>query len=65
MATATGLLGTLAAYTGQMVRLSDLLSNKESAFYNMNHAVRAEDFEAGDVAAVEELKAPTPGQAEK
>ncbi len=65
MATASGLLGTLAAYTGQMVRMSDLLTNQESPFYNMNHAVRAEDFETGDVATVPEGKAAVPGQPEK
>jgi hypothetical protein len=65
MATASGLIGTLAAYTGQMVRMSDLLTNKESPFYNMNYSVRAEDFEKGDVAMVEEFKAAVPGKPEK
>jgi hypothetical protein len=65
MATATGLLGTFAAYTGQMVRMSDLLTNTESPFYNMNYAVRAEDFEKGDIASIEEFKAAVPGQPEK
>ncbi len=65
LATATGMMGTLAAYTGQMVRMSDLLTNTESPFYNMNHAVRAEDFEKGDVTAVEEGRAAVPGAPEK
>ena len=66
MATASGMIGTLAAYTGQMVRMSDILTNKESPFYNMNYAVRAEDFEKGaDVAPIEECKAAVPGQPEK
>jgi predicted dehydrogenase len=65
MATASGILGTLAAYSGQMVRMSDLLTNKESAFYNMNGAVRAEDFEKGDVAMPEEGRAAVPGGPEK
>ena len=47
-----------------MVRLSDLLTNKESPFYNMNYAVRAEDFEKGDVALIEEGKAAVPGKPE-
>lgn len=64
MATASGLLGTLAAYTGQMVRLSDLLTNQESPFYNMNYAVRAEDFEKGDIATQTEFKAAVPGKPE-
>lgn len=64
MATASGLLGTLAAYTGQMVRMDDLLKNKESPFYNMNYTIRAEDFEKGDVAMVEEFKGAVPGKPE-
>lgn len=65
MATASGLLGTLAAYTGQMVRMSDLLTNKESTFYNMNHKIRPEDFEKGDIPSIEEGKPMVPGQPEK
>jgi len=65
MATASGLLGTLAAYTGQMVRMSDLLENKESPFYSMNYPLRPEDFEKGDVAMVEEFKGAVPGKPEK
>ena len=64
MATATGLMGTLAAYSGQMVRLSDLLTNTDSPFYNMNWSVRAEDFDKGDVAKVEEGKGAVPGKPE-
>ena len=65
MATASGMLGTLAAYTGQMVRMSDLLENKESPFYNMNNPLRAEDFEkGGDVTMVEEFKGAVPGKPE-
>lgn len=65
MATASGMLGTLAAYTGQMVRMSDLLTNAESPFYNMNFKIRAEDFEKGDIPAIEEGKPMVPGQPEK
>ena len=65
MATATGLLGTLAAYSGQMVRMSDLLTNAESPFYNMNHPVKAEDFEGGSVTMPDEGKPAVPGQPEK
>ena len=64
MATATGLMGTLAAYSGQMVRMSDLLTNTDSPFYNMNWSVRAEDFDKGDVAKVEEGKGAVPGKPE-
>ncbi len=65
MATASGMLGTLAAYTGQMVRMSDLLKNTESPFYNMNFKIRAEDFEKGDIPALEEGRPMVPGQPEK
>ena len=65
MATASGMLGTLAAYTGQMVRMSDLLKNTESPFYNMNFKIRAEDFEKGDISALEEGRPMVPGQPEK
>lgn len=65
MATATGLLGTLAAYSGQMVRMSDLLTNAESPFYNMNHPVKAEDFEGDSVTMPDEGKPAVPGQPEK
>ena len=65
MGTASGMLGTLAAYTGQMVRMSDLLENKESPFYNMNYTLRAEDFEQpGDVKMAEEFKGAVPGKPE-
>jgi len=64
MATASGILGTLAAYTGQMVRMSDLIENKESPFFAMNHPVTAEDFEKGDVPMVPEFKAAVPGKPE-
>ncbi len=64
MATATTLMGTLSAYSGRAVRMSDLLTNTESEFYNMNYALRAEDFERGDdVVLPEEGKSAIPGVA--
>ncbi len=64
MATATTMMGTLAAYTGRTVRMSDLLTNTESEFYNMNYAPRAEDFEkAEDVVLPAEGLGPVPGKA--
>lgn len=62
MATATALCGTLAAYTGQMVRMADLLTNKESPFYSMNYALRAEHFEGGDLPGASQVA--KPGKAE-
>jgi predicted dehydrogenase len=67
MATATGVLGTIAAYTGQMVRMSDLLENEQSPFYSWKNAVSPEDFESGSVPELPEGKtaAPVPGSPEK
>lgn len=48
MATATTVMGTLAAYTGRMVLLNDLLSNEASDFYAWKHPLQPEDFERGD-----------------
>ncbi len=44
-ATGSAVIGRLSAYTGQTVRLSDILTNKESPFYNMNFKPSALDFE--------------------
>ena len=64
MATATTMMGVLAAYTGQTVRMSDILTNEQSAFYNMNNAFTALDFESGkDVPLPKEGVAPVPGKA--
>jgi len=62
-ATAAGIMGRLSAYTGQVVRMSDILTNKESSFYNMSAKPAAIDFEgAADVAIPEENVAPRPGK---
>lgn len=61
--TTAGIMGRLSAYTGQVVRMSDLLTNKESAFYNMNFKPAAMDFEgAADVELPEEELVPKPGK---
>jgi predicted dehydrogenase len=63
MATATAIIGRLSAYTGQVVRMSDILTNKDSSFYNMNFKPTALDFEgAADVVLPEENVAPKPGK---
>jgi myo-inositol 2-dehydrogenase/D-chiro-inositol 1-dehydrogenase len=62
MATATTIMGTLACYTGQTVRMSDLLTNDKSAFYTMNNPFLPEDFEKGDVPLPKEFEAPVPGK---
>ncbi len=63
MSTATTMMGVLAAYTGNTVRMSDLLENQQSAFYTMNNPFTALDFESGaDVPLPPEGVAPVPGK---
>jgi len=64
MSTATTLMGTFSAYSGRTVRLSDLLTNVESEFYNMNATFTAADFErTDDIPMPAEGAAPVPGKA--
>jgi myo-inositol 2-dehydrogenase/D-chiro-inositol 1-dehydrogenase len=64
MSTATTIMGTLSAYSGRTVRMSDLLENKESEFYSMNSAFTAADFERGtDIPMPAEGVAAVPGKA--
>jgi len=56
-------MGRLSAYTGQVVRMSDILTNKDSPFYTMNFKPAALDFEgSADVVLPEEGVAPRPGK---
>jgi hypothetical protein len=48
MSTASTMMGTFSAYTGRTVRMSDLLTNTDSEFYNMNAGFTAADFERTD-----------------
>lgn len=62
MSTATAIIGRLSAYTGLTVRMSDILENRNSEFYDLACAPSAEAFEAdGDVALPAENSAPLPG----
>lgn len=54
--------GRIAAYTGAMVRIADLLGREESPFYNLNLSPKAEDFLNGTVVAPQEGVAPIPGE---
>ena len=65
MSTASTLIGTLSAYTGKVVKMSDVLTDKASPFYDgWNNKITPEMFEgADDVPMVEEGVAPLPGQA--
>lgn len=50
MSTACAIIARISAYTGQIVRMSDILENKDSAFYNMNCSPSPYDFEKdGDI----------------
>ena len=65
-ATASAVIGRISAYTGQTVRLSDILTNKESPFYDMNFKPSALDFEgAADITLPEEGVVNLPGKAGK
>lgn len=62
-ATMTAIMGRISAYTGQLVRWSDLMSRKESAHYNLTLKPTAEDFETGEVEAPPDDVVPIPGKA--
>ncbi len=61
--TLTGLMGRISAYTGQLVRWSDLTTNKESQWYNLALSPSAADFESGKVVAPKDNVVPVPGEA--
>lgn len=48
-ATLCAIGGRISAYTGKLVRWSDLTTNTDSEFYNLTLAPSAIDFERGDV----------------
>lgn len=60
-ATATAVMGRISAYTGELVRWSDLMENKKSPHYSMTLEPKAKDFEKGSVKLPEENQAPVPG----
>lgn len=60
--TLVAIMGRISAYTGELVRWSDLISNDKSPFYNLTCTPTALDFEKGDVKAPEEVP-PVPGKA--
>ena len=61
--TACAIIGRLSAYTGRTIRLSDIIDNDKSEFFNMACKPAAIDFEAaGDVELPAENTAPLPGK---
>jgi myo-inositol 2-dehydrogenase / D-chiro-inositol 1-dehydrogenase len=62
-ATATAIMGRIAAYTGQLVRWSDLMTDDKSPFFNLCVSPTADDFEKGAVTAPKDDVVPVPGAA--
>ncbi len=62
-ATMAAIMGRISAYTGQIVRWSDVAENEESEWYNFALSPSAEAFEEGEVELPEEEVAPVPGRA--
>jgi len=64
MSTACAIIGRISAYTGQTIRMSDIIDNANSPYYNLVCKPTWQDFEAGDVAMPEygDDQAPLPGK---
>jgi predicted dehydrogenase len=60
--TAVGIMGRISAYTGGIVRWSDLMTNESSPLYNLACSPSAADFEKGEIKLPEEVP-PVPGTA--
>lgn len=63
--TMTAIMGRISAYTGKLVRWSDLTENKESPWYNLTLKPSAEDFEKGEVVAPPDDVVAVPGTGER
>jgi myo-inositol 2-dehydrogenase / D-chiro-inositol 1-dehydrogenase len=61
--TLTAIMGRISAYTGQLVRWSDLTTNTGSPWYNLSLTPSAADFESGTVVAPKDDVCPVPGEA--
>ena len=59
--TLTAIMGRISAYTGQIVRWSDLIEKADSQWYNLTLKPTAEDFEKGEVVAPPDDVVPVPG----
>ena len=60
--TLTAIMGRISAYTGQIVKWSDLTENQDSPLYNLRLSPSAEDFEKGEVKAPKDDVFPVPGK---
>jgi len=61
--TMVAIMGRISAYTGQIVRWSDLTKNTNSPWYNLTLSPTPADFETGAVTAPPENSIPLPGEA--
>jgi predicted dehydrogenase len=61
--TMVAIMGRISAYTGQIVRWSDLTKNTNNPWYNLRLTPTAQDFEQGNVVAPKENVIPIPGEA--
>jgi hypothetical protein len=60
--TLVAIMGRISAYTGDLVRWSDIANNEKSPFYQLVCTPTAADFEKGDVRMPPEVP-PIPGKA--
>ncbi len=60
--TLTAIMGRFSAYTGELVRWSDVAENQSSPWYNLTLTPTAEDFEKGEVKAPPDDIIPVPGK---
>ena len=60
--TLVAIMGRISAYTGEIVRWTDMTKNQQSPFYNLACSPAAIDFEKGDVQMPKEVP-PIPGKA--
>jgi predicted dehydrogenase len=63
-ATLTAIMGRISAYTGKLVRWSDLMENASSPWYNLTLRPAPADFEAAADVALPIEAAPLPGDGE-
>ena len=61
-ATMAAIMGRISAYTGQMVKWSDLMETQTSPWYNLQLTPSARDFEQGTVKAPQDDVVPIPGR---
>jgi predicted dehydrogenase len=61
--TLTAIMGRISAYTGRLVRWSDLTTNKQSPYYNLALSPSPADFESDKVMAPKDNVWPVPGEA--